>query len=292
MKKFLIIVLCTLTLFSASAQSLNDKRLKELKKEIRHVSRTEDSSLKNRFLKEKELRLQIKKLVKEKEYAQAESLKLQIIDLYYTDATTNSEKKVAIDDSSSKSSNFRYETGDSLQNNVAPYRTIKTYNVNRSGFFFEGFSGLSIASYESEVNHIWGYSFGRISYFKNLTSRNRLGFITRSNIQIRVPNEELNIDILQLGPYLTISNNDKSAFEFGLVTGLTLKPYTELKDFEVLNLTSLFRFRKKYFGIGLDLEYNLHKMDVYEIETITNNYILGSKFVRYFNFGIHLGFRF
>ncbi|MBK8808176.1 MAG: hypothetical protein IPO21_16740 [Bacteroidales bacterium] len=113
------------------------------------------------------MRLQIRKLVKENEYAQAESLKLQIINLYSTDATLNSEKKVVIDDSSSKSYKFRYEADDSLQSNVAPYRTINTYIVNKSGFYFEACNGLSITS-NDENDQILGYTLGYISFLKIL----------------------------------------------------------------------------------------------------------------------------
>ncbi|MBK8808177.1 MAG: hypothetical protein IPO21_16745 [Bacteroidales bacterium] len=66
MKKFLLIVLCTLALFSASAQTINEKRIKELKKEIRHASRPEDSSLKNRFFKREGIAFANKKISKGK----------------------------------------------------------------------------------------------------------------------------------------------------------------------------------------------------------------------------------
>ncbi|MBK8808175.1 MAG: hypothetical protein IPO21_16735 [Bacteroidales bacterium] len=97
---------------------------------------------------------------------------------------------------------------------------------------------------------------------------------------------------MQFGPYFTISKNDKAALEFGLVNGLTIHQ-TYLKDSEVLNITTLFRLRKKYFGIGLDIKYNLRYVGEYEIDRTSDEFfVIEYEFVHSFNIAVQLGFRF
>ncbi|MBK8808181.1 MAG: hypothetical protein IPO21_16765 [Bacteroidales bacterium] len=251
------------------SETNNEKRIRDLNNQITLASNINDSILINKYTKEQQICIQNRIHINQEIKTTAETLRLFIIQLNSNDSSVISEKNVIIQDSISNTLKSTHKENYLYPKKAVLYKRINPSDIiNRSGFYLEGYNGLGIGSYNVATVGL-GFSFGCISYLKNLSSRNRYGFIARSNVQYFISDisefrfDEVNIDIFQFGPYFSFSKNDKIAFEFGFVNGLAISPrYEDDIPIDILNLTALFRIRISNFAIGFDIDCNLQKLNI------------------------------